>query len=134
VGRMGWAFYFGEKRLTVAIFLDVAKAFDNVWLDDLILKLAILNFASYVVKIIPSYLHNRTLEVSFQSATSTRRCMRAGVAQGGLVSPCALPPVGKRHTFAIPPRRAGPLRGRHRHHSHVPQASAAHQVLGILSE
>jgi hypothetical protein len=77
---------FGEKRLTGAIFLDVAKAFDTVWVDGLLFKLTTLNFPSYLVKII-SYLRNRTFEAAFLTATSTRRYMRAGAAQGGLVSP-----------------------------------------------
>jgi hypothetical protein len=78
---------FSEKRLTGAILLDVAKAFDTVWVDGLLFKLTALNFHSYLLKIISSYLHNRTFEAAFLTATSTRRCMRAGVAQGGLVSP-----------------------------------------------
>ena len=77
----------GEKRLTGVVFLDVAKAFDTVWVDDLLFKLTALNFPSYLVKTISSYLHNMTFEASFQTATSTRRGKRAGVAQGGLVSP-----------------------------------------------
>jgi hypothetical protein len=64
---------FGEKRLTGAVFLDVAKAFDTVWVDGLLFKLTALNFPSCMVKTISSYLHNRTFEVSFQTATSTRR-------------------------------------------------------------
>jgi hypothetical protein len=56
---------FGERRLTGAIFLDVAKAFDIVWVDGLLFKLTALNFSSYLVKIISSYLRNRTFEVSF---------------------------------------------------------------------
>jgi len=40
---------FGEKRLTGAVFLDVAKAFDTVWIDDLFYKLTLLNFLSYIV-------------------------------------------------------------------------------------
>jgi hypothetical protein len=77
---------FGEKRLTGAIFLDVAKAFDTVWVDRLLVKLTVLNFPSYLVKITSFYLHNRTFEDAFLTATSTRCRMRAGVAQGGLVS------------------------------------------------
>jgi hypothetical protein len=45
---------FGEKRLTGALFLDVAKAFDTVWLDYLLYKLTILNIPSYLVHTIPS--------------------------------------------------------------------------------
>jgi hypothetical protein len=75
---------FGEKRLTGAVFLDVAKAFDTVWIDGLLYKLTLLNFPSYIVHTISSYLRGRTFEVSFQTATSSRRGMWAGVAQIGL--------------------------------------------------
>ena len=35
---------FGEKRLTGAVVLDVAKAFDTGWIDDLLYKRTLLNF------------------------------------------------------------------------------------------
>jgi hypothetical protein len=76
-----------ERRLTGAVFLDVAKAFDTVWAEGLLYKLTVLNFPSYLVKTISWYLQCRTFQVTFQSATSTCRDMRAGVAQGGTVSP-----------------------------------------------
>jgi hypothetical protein len=65
----------------------VAKALDAVWVDGLLLKLTARNSPSYLVKTISSYLHNRTFEASFQTATSTRRGIRPGVAQGGIISP-----------------------------------------------
>jgi hypothetical protein len=77
---------FGEKRLTGAVFLDVTKAFNTVWIDGLLYKLTILHFPYYLVHTISSYLRDRTFEASFQ-ATSSRHGMRAGVAQGGLISP-----------------------------------------------
>ena len=55
---------FGEKRLTVAVFLDVAKAFDTVWIDGLLYKLTLLNFPSYIVHTISSYPRGRTFEAS----------------------------------------------------------------------
>jgi hypothetical protein len=76
-----------DRRLTGAIFLDVAKAFDTVWVNGLLYKLTILNFPSYLVKTLSSYLLSRTFQSSFNPSTSTRRNMRAGVAQGGLISP-----------------------------------------------
>jgi len=39
----------GEKRLAGTVFLDVAKAFDTVWIDGLLYKLSLLNFPSYIV-------------------------------------------------------------------------------------
>jgi hypothetical protein len=53
----------------------------------LLYKLTVLNFPSYLVKIISSYLDGRTFRTSFKTATSTSRVMLAGVAQGGIVSP-----------------------------------------------
>jgi hypothetical protein len=47
----------------------------------------ILNFPSQLVHTISSYLRKRTFEASFLTATSSRRGMRAGVAQGYLISP-----------------------------------------------
>jgi len=78
---------FGEKRLTSAVFLDVAKAFDTVSIDGLLYKLTLLHFPYYIVHTISSYIRDRTFEVSLQAATSSHRGMRAGVAQGGLISP-----------------------------------------------
>jgi len=40
---------FGEKRLTGAVFLDVAKAFNTVWIDGLLYKLTLLHFPTYIV-------------------------------------------------------------------------------------
>ena len=74
---------FGEKRLIGVAFLDVAKACDTVWVDGLFYKLTIINFPSHLFTTISSYLYGRMFEVSFQSATSTRRGMLDGVAQGG---------------------------------------------------
>ena len=65
----------------------MAKAFDTVWIDVLLYKLTLLNFPSYIVHTISSYLRGRTFEASFQMITSSRRCMWAGLAQGGLISP-----------------------------------------------
>jgi hypothetical protein len=73
---------FGEKWLTGAVLLDVAKAFDTVWVDSLLYKLMALNFPSYLEKTILPYLRGRIFEVSFQVATSSDRGMRAGVRRG----------------------------------------------------
>jgi hypothetical protein len=77
---------FGEKTLTGAVFIDVAKAFDTVWIDGLLYKITLLNFPSYIVQTTFSCLRCRTFEASFQTTTSCRRGVRAGVAQGGMIS------------------------------------------------
>jgi hypothetical protein len=73
--------------LTITDFLDVAKTFDTVWIDGLLYKVLLLTIQSYIVPNTSSYLRNRTFKQFFQTATSSRRDMRAGVAEGGLISP-----------------------------------------------
>jgi hypothetical protein len=81
-----------EKRLRGAAFLDVAKAFDTVWIDGLLYKLKFLDFPSSLVKTISSYMKSRTFGASFQTATSTIRRMRSGLPQGGIISPVLFSP------------------------------------------
>lgn len=70
----------GEKKLTGAVFLDVVKACDTVWVDSLLYKLTVLNIPSFLVKIISSYVNSRTFEASYSTATFTCSRMRAAVA------------------------------------------------------
>jgi len=53
------------KRLTGAVFLDVAKAFDTVWIGGLLYKLTLPNFPYYIVHTISSHLRDRTFEAFF---------------------------------------------------------------------
>jgi hypothetical protein len=101
----------------------VAKAFDTVWIDGLVYKITLLNFPSYTVHTISSYLRGRAIQAFFQTATSSRRGMRAGVAQGGLISR-PLQSVCQLHGLTLAQRT---LHG-HAHHGHVPQAEAARQL------
>ena len=55
---------FEEKRLIGAVFPVVVKAFNTVCVYGLLHKLTFLNFLSYLVKTISSYLHGRMLAVS----------------------------------------------------------------------
>jgi hypothetical protein len=69
---------FGEKRLDSTAFLDVAGAFDTVWIDGLLYKLTLLNVPCYIVHKLSSYLNDRTFDASFQTATSFHRLMLVG--------------------------------------------------------
>jgi hypothetical protein len=61
---------FDERRLTGAVFLNVANSLDTIQVKGLLYKLTVLTFQSYLVKAISSYLDCRTSETSLQSATS----------------------------------------------------------------
>jgi hypothetical protein len=55
-----------ERRLTGAVFMDVDKAFDTVWVKGLLYKLTVLHFPSYLVKTISPYLDSRIFQKFFQ--------------------------------------------------------------------
>ena len=69
------------------VFLDVAKAFDTVRFDGLLYKLRSFIFSRTLLKL-SSYMNIRTFETSFQTDTYTLRRIRAGVAQGRIISVC----------------------------------------------
>ena len=71
---------FDEKRLTGEAIIDVAKAFYSVWIEDLLFKITVLEFPSYLVKIITPLPTLSHFVAAFQAATSSCLLMRAGVA------------------------------------------------------
>ncbi|CAI6347818.1 unnamed protein product [Macrosiphum euphorbiae] len=75
----------GEK--TVAVFLDVAKAFDRVWHEGLIHKLTLSNVPHSLIVLIESFLKGRTFKIKISDHLSTSRDIEAGVPQGSCLSP-----------------------------------------------
>lgn len=76
-----------KKRSVGMLTLDCERAFDTVWHDGLVLKLSQMNFPVYIVKIIMSYLENRIFQVKVNSTLSRSKGIKAGVPQGGILSP-----------------------------------------------
>uniref|UniRef100_A0A2S2NK85 RNA-directed DNA polymerase from mobile element jockey n=1 Tax=Schizaphis graminum TaxID=13262 RepID=A0A2S2NK85_SCHGA len=74
----------GEK--TVAVFLDVAKAFDRVWHQGLIYKLMTTNVPLPLIKLVDSFLKNRSFQIKIDDHLSTPRKINAGVPQGSCLS------------------------------------------------
>lgn len=75
------------SKSTAMAFLDVEKAFDNVWHDGLVYKLCDLNFPPYLIKIIRNYLQQRSFKVSLNNCLSDTFTIPAGVPQGSLLGP-----------------------------------------------
>ncbi|GBP79378.1 Probable RNA-directed DNA polymerase from transposon BS [Eumeta japonica] len=77
---------FKTKKRTVAVFFDVAKAFDRVWHAGLIYKLYQLNVPDRLILIIHHYLTDKHFMFRHENTPSTRRLIRAGVPQDSTLS------------------------------------------------
>lgn len=78
---------FNNNINTASIFLDVEKAFDRVWHAGLLYKLSQLNIPTEIVKIIESFLTDRTFITKIEDSFSSIRHILAGVPQGSCLSP-----------------------------------------------
>jgi exonuclease III len=74
-------------RDCLAIFFDIAKAFDRVWHAGIIHKLTRINTPSYIVNWISNFLSNRVFRVQVGGETSEAAPITAGVPQGAILSP-----------------------------------------------
>ncbi|GFU84327.1 RNA-directed DNA polymerase from mobile element jockey [Trichonephila clavipes] len=74
-------------RSTGAVFLDIQKAFDRVWVSGLIYKLIINNFPPALIHLINSNLVNRSFQVIVNNTLSRTVFIKNGVTQGSLLGP-----------------------------------------------
>ena len=78
---------FQEKKKVVSVFFDMTKAFDRVWREGLLLKLLRCKVGGRMFTWIKSFLQERTARVILDGHASVSVKMRAGVPQGGVLSP-----------------------------------------------
>ena len=78
---------FQEKKLTLAVWVDLEKAFDKVWKKGLRLKMIRYGIRGQMLKWIGQYLTNRRARVQNQRRQSKKRIIKEGVPQGGVLSP-----------------------------------------------
>ena len=78
---------FNDGKSTGMILLDIKSAFDSVWHNGLIFKLTQFNFPIEIVKIIQSFLSNRSFSVYLGSTSSQFINISAGCPQGSCLSP-----------------------------------------------
>ena len=77
---------FERKEVCSTVFLDVAQAFDKVWHAGLIFKLNRFLPNSFV-KLLSSYLSDRTFRVREENEYSSLKDIKAGVPQGSILGP-----------------------------------------------
>jgi retron-type reverse transcriptase len=72
---------------SVAVLLDVSKAFDKVWHEGLLFKLSESPIPTAAVHLLKSYLQGRTFQTTVEGKLSTVRQVEAGVPQGSVLGP-----------------------------------------------
>lgn len=72
---------------TAAILLDMEKAFDKVWHQGLLFKLAKMNVPVPLIKLIKSFITGRKFYIKRSDKTSEPKDVEAGVPQGSCLSP-----------------------------------------------
>ena len=72
---------------TILVAVDLSCAFDTVNHETLLRDINNLRLDPHIKKFLTGYLRGRKTYVEFRDKTSTRRKMRQGVPQGGVLSP-----------------------------------------------
>ncbi|GFT24028.1 RNA-directed DNA polymerase from mobile element jockey [Trichonephila clavipes] len=78
---------FAKHEATGILFLDIAKAFDKISHEGLLIKLIRLDFPAPLIKSIHSFLIHRSFRVRVDRILSSPRPIRSGLPQGSLSSP-----------------------------------------------
>ncbi len=76
-----------KRKSTGMVLLDIEKAFDSVWHDGLIFKLHKIGIPLFLIKLISSFLTDRSFSVCVNGKQSTQRHIPAGLPQGSVLSP-----------------------------------------------
>ena len=78
---------FQDQKHTLAVWIDMEKAFDKVWKDGLRQKLRKNGVTGCMYNWISQYLNNRKARVYVNGSYSRKKTMKEGVPQGGVLSP-----------------------------------------------
>jgi hypothetical protein len=79
-----------SKQLKSATCVDISKAFDTVWIKELLLNLEKYYIGDNLPIWLNSYLSNRTQNVVIQDALSNIGQLKAGVPQESVLGPLLL--------------------------------------------
>lgn len=68
---------FTKKKTTVAVFLDISKAYDCVWIQGLLYKLASVKVSGHMLRWIREFLNGRKISVRVDKALFWRKICRS---------------------------------------------------------
>ena len=78
---------FNRSEIKQGVFLDFSKAFDSIDHNILLKKLPYYHFTSSAIKLMSSYLTDRSQYVKLGDHCSTMRKISIGVPQGSVLGP-----------------------------------------------
>ena len=79
--------FFKRSGATLAVALDISKAFDRVWHAGLLHKLESYGISGQIFGLISSFLSNRRLQLVLDGKLSQEYPVNAGVPQGSILGP-----------------------------------------------
>jgi hypothetical protein len=81
------ALNFNNSMFTVALFLDIKKAFDTAWHPGFSYKLSQFQFSASISRLISPFLSDRKFRVSVEAEMSTPQEIQAGILRCSILSP-----------------------------------------------
>ena len=80
---------FQMNKDTIAVFVDLEKAYDKVWRQGILIKMRDAGIHSKMYRWIKNFLTDRTIATQIEGVTSTKECLKEGIPQGSSLS-CTL--------------------------------------------
>ena len=76
-----------NKQFTLAVMLDLEKAFDLVWHRGLIFKMRRMGLNGNILNFVTDFLSERSIRVRIGAAVSNSYQLQNGTPQGSVISP-----------------------------------------------
>ena len=89
---------FQDKKHSVVVWVDMAKAFDRVWKEGILIKLLESKISHNMLRWIEQYLKKRTGRISLQGIHSREAPFRHGVPPRRSTTPHTVYSIYEQHT------------------------------------
>lgn len=76
-----------NKQYTLAVMIDLEKAFDLVWHKGLVHKMKMMGLKDNILNFVSDFLNDRSIKVRIGSSLSTSYKLENGTPQGSVISP-----------------------------------------------